>query len=184
MNKLLHFAYSLVVITLILSGLTAAYAGFNIWQHTQINQYIESDKTAEQQIPAHYKAYFAAAFDHALNERPQEALDTLTRLVARDDIKADDNGRASSYYNRGNIHLLQAQAMTVGDLKRVPLVELAKQDYRTALLIQPNAWDIRFNLELALRMAPEEPEDNAVFDQPIISSEKSIESVGFRVDLP
>ncbi len=184
MNKPLQISYWIVILIVLCSVLAAAHAGFTIWQQTRINDYIERDDDGGQQPPAHYKALFAYAYNHASNEQPQQALDSLTQLVAKPDIKTDSSVRASSYFNRGNIHLRQAQSIEVGELKRIPLIELAKQDYRTALLIQPNLWDVRYNLEVALRMVPELPDEDAVFDQPTVSSEKSVESVGFRVDLP
>ena len=70
------------------------------------------------------------------------------------------------------------------DPKIIPLIELAKQDYRTALLLKPDLWDARYNLELALNIVPEEPVGDGLFDKPIINMSKSIESVGFKVELP
>ena len=66
----------------------------------------------------------------------------------------------------------------------IPLIELVKQDYRTALLLKPELWDVRYNLELALNIVPEIPEGDGLFEKPIIDMRKSIESVGFKVDLP
>src|SRR5690606_41486529 len=37
----------------------------------------------------------------------------------------------------------------------LPMIELAKQSYRTLLRERPSEWDARYNLELALRLAPE-----------------------------
>jgi len=42
-----------------------------------------------------------------------------------------------------------------------PLVELAKQRYRDLLRAEPQDWDARYNLERALRVAPEEQESAA-----------------------
>ena len=66
----------------------------------------------------------------------------------------------------------------------IPLVELAKQDYRSALKQQPEFWDARFNLEVALRLVPEDPEVNGNFKKQEIYSERSIETKAFKVDLP
>ncbi|MFW5450099.1 MAG: MxaK protein [Methylophagaceae bacterium] len=184
MNKPLQISYWIVVFIVLCSALIAVHSGFTIWQQTKVNNYILSESSGEQQPPRHYKALFSYAYNHASNEQPQQALDSLTQLVAKAEIKEDSSVRASSYFNRGNIHLRQAQAIEVGELKRIPLIELAKQDYRTALLLQSNLWDARYNLEVALRMVPELPDDDGVYEQPTISSEKSVESVGFRVDLP
>ncbi len=41
------------------------------------------------------------------------------------------------------------------DALMLPLIELAKQSYRTALRRDPARWDVRYNLERALWLAPE-----------------------------
>jgi len=184
MNRKLYLTYWLVVALLLLSLFGATRTGINLWQQKEINQYIEIENKGETQPPSHYKALFSKAFELVSNEQLDQALDILTQIISRKDINDDKRVKASSYFNRANIHLRQAQLLVAKDPQRIPLVELAKQDYRTALLIYPASWDIRFNLEVALRMVPEEPDIEGVFEQPKISSEKSIQSVGFRVDLP
>ncbi|MBL0092644.1 MAG: MxaK protein [Piscinibacter sp.] len=63
-------------------------------------------------------------------------------------------------YNLGNMYLRQALAGgTRADAG--PLVELAKQRYRDLLRAEPQDWDARYNLERALRVAPEEQESAA-----------------------
>ena len=74
--------------------------------------------------------------------------------------------------------------MTASDGRQIPLVELAKQDYRSALLLRPDMWDARYNLEIALRVVSEDPANNDDFEKNVISSRRSIESKGFKVDLP
>ena len=58
-------------------------------------------------------------------------------------------------YNLANMHLRQGMA---GDAAgpATPMVELAKQRYRDLLRVAPHDWDARYNLERALRLAPEE----------------------------
>jgi mxaK protein len=89
-----------------------------------------------------------------------------------------------AYYNRGNINLRTALEMTQADARQLPLIELAKQDFRSALAINPDMWDARYNLEVALRAVPEDPDVNPDFEKNIISSQRSIESKAFKVDLP
>lgn len=63
-------------------------------------------------------------------------------------------------YNLGNMYL--RQALAAGDRSDTrPLVELAKQRYRDLLRAEPQDWDARYNLERALRAAPEEEEAGA-----------------------
>ena len=62
-------------------------------------------------------------------------------------------------FNLGNLVLRQGLAQSAagpagGD--PLPLLELAKQRYRDLLRAAPDHWDARYNLERALRLAPEE----------------------------
>lgn len=58
-------------------------------------------------------------------------------------------------YNLGNMYLRQGMAQEAGAL---PLFELGKQRLRDLLRTAPDDWDARYNLERALRLAPEEQE--------------------------
>ena len=59
-------------------------------------------------------------------------------------------------FNLGNMYLRQGLAQDSNDA--LPLIELAKQRYRDLLRVAPDDWDARYNLERALRLAPEEQE--------------------------
>jgi mxaK protein len=58
-------------------------------------------------------------------------------------------------FNLGNMYLRQGLAQQTGAL---PLFELGKQRLRDLLRADPADWDARYNLERALRLAPEEQE--------------------------
>jgi mxaK protein len=69
--------------------------------------------------------------------------------------------RRIALYDLGNLHLRQALKVGLADeAQSLPLTELAKQSYRDLLRGDPMDWDARYNLERALRLAPEEDEDN------------------------
>lgn len=179
MNKSLQLAHWLLVIFAIVSTIVTIQAAVTLWQASKINHFINNINDYEQ-VPEHPMAQFAQAYNDAEVGEPQLALDRLTQIVTTEDAHL----QTEIYYNRGNIHLLAAQSMLKNDPKQISSVELAKQDYRTALLLDPSLWDVRFNLAIALRMVPEQPDENALFDKPTVLQQKSIESVGFRVELP
>jgi mxaK protein len=65
-------------------------------------------------------------------------------------------------YDLGNLNLRQAVQYGLADeAQSLPLTELAKQSYRDLLRRDPTDWDARYNLERALRLAPEEDADDS-----------------------
>ncbi|WP_295638797.1 MxaK protein [uncultured Methylibium sp.] len=80
------------------------------------------------------------------------AAKTYVGLIRAGDV--DAIGR-DALFNLGNLYLRQGQAQGG---EALPLVELAKQRYRDLLRASPGDWDARYNLERALRLAPEEQE--------------------------
>jgi mxaK protein len=59
-------------------------------------------------------------------------------------------------YNTGNLHLREAfKEGKDATVRMLPLIELAKQSYRNALRRDPQRWDVRYNLDRALWLAPE-----------------------------
>lgn len=67
--------------------------------------------------------------------------------------------RRAALYNLANLYLRQSAATDAG--QALATTELAKQRYRDLLHADPLDWDARYNLERALRMAPD---DEAAFD--------------------
>lgn len=55
----------------------------------------------------------------------------------------------------GNGYLGEALRDDIDPRRRRPLAELAKERYRELLRFEPRHWDARYNLERALRLAPE-----------------------------
>jgi mxaK protein len=71
-----------------------------------------------------------------------------------------DDLRLMALYDLGNLHLRQAIQQGLADeAQSLPLTELAKQSYRDLLRRDPTDWDARYNLERALRLAPEDDDE-------------------------
>lgn len=179
MNKYLNLAHWALVIVAIASLLAAGQAGLSLWQTSKVNNFIDNPTTSEN-VPEHLKAQFAKAYDDVEQGKTTEALERLTTVVTANDVDLE----AAAYFNRGNIHLRDALGLPASDTGRISLVGLAKQDYRTALLLDSSLWDARFNLELALHLAPEESSENKVYSKRKGSTSVVVKAVGFRVDLP
>lgn len=66
-----------------------------------------------------------------------------------------DSAGISARFNLGNAYLRKGSDMDTPANQRLPMLELAKQRYRDLLLLSPQHWQARYNLERALRLAPE-----------------------------
>ena len=88
-------------------------------------------------------------------------------------------------YDLGNLHLHQAiQAGMADSTQSLPLTELAKQSYRDLLRQDPNDWDARYNLERALRLAPEDEDDDQDSGPPDPREHERTTIADPRMDLP
>ncbi|MCX4190922.1 MxaK protein [Methylophaga sp. OBS1] len=179
MNKILLVARWLLIMLIIGSAALAVMTGFRLWQAQQINAYISEPESFDV-VPDDPRAHFAHANMLERQQEHDQALEALTRVLG----EADADLLPLAYYNRGNINLREALKLTSSDGRQIPLVELAKQDYRSALALDPLMWSARYNLEVALRVVPEDPANNEDFEKNVISSQRSIESKAFKVDLP
>jgi mxaK protein len=72
---------------------------------------------------------------------------------------ADKQLRARLLYNHANARIRDAiAAVQRGDQDRaIPLTRLAKDEYRAALRLDPEAWDIKYNFDVAMRMVRDFP---------------------------
>ncbi len=61
----------------------------------------------------------------------------------------------AAQFNLANAYLRQGMRDDLEASQRHSMLELAKQRYRDLLRLYPGDWDVRYNLELALRLAPE-----------------------------
>ncbi|HDZ16317.1 MAG TPA: MxaK protein [Methylophaga aminisulfidivorans] len=179
MNKPLHILRIILILLIISSAVWVLLSAMNLWQETKLQAYISAPSDYEE-IPADPRAHFVKAADLVAAEENDLALEQLTLMLGN----ADPTLMALGYYNRANINLRQALTMDDSDGRQLPLVELAKQDYRSALEMDPMLWDARYNLEVALRVVPEDPDINPDFEKNVISSQRSIESKAFKIDLP
>lgn len=179
MNKLLIGARWGVMAVIIFSLLALLFSAYSLWQLNRLNAFIV-EPSAYEQTPNVPRALFARAGQLVIDEEPDLALEQYTIVLGR----SDGSLKTEAFFNRGNINLREALEMTDADARQIPLVELAKQDYRNALRISPEHWGARYNLEITLAMVSEDPEAPGNFERNFISSQISIESKAFKIDLP
>lgn len=98
------------------------------------------------------------------HDRMEEAQVLLRAVSARASAKV----RARMLYNHANALVrLAIAAVEKGELdKPVALVALAKDQYRQALRIEPDAWDVKHNYDVALRLVRDFPGSEQEGEEP------------------
>jgi mxaK protein len=97
---------------------------------------------------------FAQAYALAGSGAGEAALNTYRGL------QSDSALGAAARFNSANLLLRQALELRAGaqPAQALPLIELAKEQYRALLRQDPQHWDARYNLERAQRLLPD-PQD-------------------------
>jgi mxaK protein len=88
-------------------------------------------------------------------DRREEAQALLDASSSMTDAKL----RARLIYNHANARIRDAIAAVerADHDKAIPLTRLAKDDYRLALRLDPTAWDIKYNFDVAMRIVRDFP---------------------------
>jgi mxaK protein len=110
------------------------------------------------------------------------ALSLYRQIIAN----GDRASRTTAGFNEGNLLLCEAIALySAGDDARAqPLLQLAKESYRQVLREEPMEWDAKYNLELALRWAPELEEEQGDTSNPVVVRRAAIAQRGVVQGLP
>jgi mxaK protein len=99
---------------------------------------------------------FARAYYLLVRDRIDEAQGYGQPIVE----KGDPALASRFYYDLGNARLRRAiarvEASKIDDA--IPEVRLAKEAYRAALIANPDLWDARYNLDVAMRLVRDFPE--------------------------
>jgi mxaK protein len=146
-------------------GVATAVNGLRLRQAVQLNRAIAAaahagKNAAPARLDAPREVRLARALALAEAGAHDAAFGAYGSLIQQDPL--DAIGR-QALYNLGNMHMRQA-AQAGASAPAMPMVELAKQRYRDLLRIEPGDWDARYNLERALRLAPEEQPPQAAQD--------------------
>ncbi len=103
---------------------------------------------------------------------PQEILARINESIRRDhmddaqaalstaEVSLPANVRGAALYNIANARtLLAGEAVRKGDLdSAAALINLAKSEYRLALHLDPENWDARHNIDVAMRVVRDLPQ--------------------------
>lgn len=108
---------------------------------------------ADSAVPEHR---FALAHALAASGAGDAALEAYRAL------QTDPRLATAARFNSANLLLRQAILLRAGaqPAQALPLIELAKEQYRELLRRDPQHWDARYNLERAQRLLPDPPDED------------------------
>ncbi|MBA3480140.1 MAG: hypothetical protein H0T52_17335 [Lautropia sp.] len=160
-------------VLLTLAWLMVACAGLLAWEIFDYRQLVRLDR----QLAAGRSAMPAAALTSpearlaraqvVVRTGGQPSNDAALDLYRAVEAEGSDSLRRIARFDTANLYMRQAQEeMARGEPGRaIPLVELAKGIYRSLLKDDPADWDLRYNLERAIRLLPEDdPEASDVVE--------------------
>ncbi|WOJ91346.1 hypothetical protein RZS28_08860 [Methylocapsa polymorpha] len=143
---------------LLASLITLAVAGVSWVARLSDNRAIAALR-ADHDVTVNDRASAAVIFARAsfllAHERIDEAQGLAETLARRGDQKAFE----TLLFNLGNARLRQAfKVISDGDLGgAAPIVNLAKQNFRRVLEMDPGNWNAKYNLDVALRLVRDYP---------------------------
>lgn len=118
----------------------------------------ETRDLASMPAPAPASAPAVPASAPSLAASAQRSDETLERYRA---LQAEPSLALAARFNAANVLMRQAIALRAGPMpaNALPLIELAKEQYRELLRLDPQHWDARYNLERAQRLVPDPSEE-------------------------
>lgn len=131
----------------------ALYDGYHLLRASQVNRALVEVEAGEAVDLTHPRPRFARAYALQQDGKFEDALEAYAAI----DVRRDDRMRADVLYNLANLYLRRALEFRNdgADDLALPLVELAKENYRELLRADSRDWFAKYNLELALKLAPE-----------------------------
>ncbi len=171
-----------VPLTLLIVALVIviAYDGVRLVQDLQFNDALNSgiDGSIPEPDDAHRR--FAAAYGQ------QQDFKSAIKAYAAVDARPGSRLHLHVKFNLANLYFREAQRLRdAGDEDlAMPLIELAKQNYKEILRSDAAFWDAKYNLELALVLAPESDPIDPSGERNPERSPRAISKIRSRESLP
>jgi len=157
--------------------------GYRLYRDEERNRAIRSGMALEVSGSVAGEVTFAQA--RILEDRNERAgALTLYQKVQQD---GPQHLRIAARCNSANIYLRQALELADAEQRQLmlPLVELAKENYRRVLRADPAHWDAKYNLERALRLAPEGDDEPPEEAASVRNAERAVTTMrGISLGLP
>jgi mxaK protein len=149
-RRWVHLAFGTGV--LVCAGL-AAYETLRFTEAERVNAAIVSANSGKSAPESPFPEAQLAKANLLAKRGEYDAAVQRYKVLSRGD-RADL--ATAALYNAGNLHFREAlKEGRDSTVRMLPLIELAKQSYRNALRRDPQSWDVRYNLDRALWLAPE-----------------------------
>lgn len=171
----------IALVLLVLSLAAEIWQAGRLHELRQWNQQIASGNPDSTSPGAPGEVRFAAAYASVVGADRQTALNRYREL------QSDASLATAARYNSANILMRQAvmlqDSATPG--QAIPLLELAKENYREVLRTDPGQWDARYNLERAQRLLPDPEDGEPVTSETPRGAERAATTMrGFSPGLP
>ena len=176
-RRVAHCAFGAVVLV---CASIATYQTAKLVRSERINTAIAKAEASElvSSVP---EAQFARALALARSGKSDRSLQIYKTL----ERNTRGGIRRAALYNTGNVYMRDAARRNSDEgFESLPLVELAKQSYRELLREWPDDWDARYNLERALRLAPELDQQADESDAPMKEQHVMTTLRGDSINLP
>lgn len=158
-----HVVWTAVSVLALSIGLTLSV--FNIYRAERFNHALAQRESALPAWGKRANLEFANAYSLQQQGDLEAALTSYTKITEPTSAAQ----RSAIKFNLANLYLRQAvdfQASGAIELA-IPLIELAKENYRELLRVDSEQWDAKYNLERALILLPE-PDDQAEEDDDVM----------------
>ncbi len=162
--------------------LVICYDGIRFAYDQRFNEALATGNIAWVNGPDDAHRQFAEAYDL---QQQQDFKATVSAYAAIDaasggQLQMDIKFNLANLYFRQALHLREFGA----DDLAMPLIELAKQNYKEILRIDNSNWDAKYNFELALFVAPETDPADALEERNPERSPRALTKIQSREPLP
>lgn len=166
--KVIYAARVVFIWLLLATGIAVLVASSWNWFSAHRDNAVSADLLAGRDVEINpEKASNQILFARAYYLLKRDRLDEAQILLDQANFRGNPKTRVVMLYNMANARLREGfVAIEDGKFdKAAALVELAKADYTNALRLDPNAWNVKFNLDVAARLVRDLPQ-RAVDEDP------------------
>ena len=158
MNRIVRRGLSALVVMMVACAALLAWELADYWRLSRLEQQLAAARAPASSSQPSGAAPLLARAQVLVRERGAAAGDAALELYRQVEAEGSEQLRRIARYDTANLYMRQAQQeIERGEQGRaVPLIELAKGIYRGLLREDPADWDLRYNLERAVRLLPED----------------------------